>query len=112
MAKTRFTTEWYCDETDTWYTDYVDAESYEFASHIVRFRRPEEHVDGEMTNEFTIPDELADRLINALGTGRDVPVDINDDVIDLIEELVASAGSAKDVDSILLQIAESMRNTR
>jgi len=111
MAR-RYATEWYDEETDTWYSDFVDAESYEFATHIVRFRRPEEYVVGEMSHELAIPDELADRLINALGTGRDVPVDINDDIVDLIEELVASAGSAKDVDSILLQIAESMRNAR
>jgi hypothetical protein len=112
MAKRRYATEWYDEETDTWYGDFVDAENIEFAGHIVRFRRPEEYVVGEMSKELQIPDELADRLVNALGTGRDTPIDINDDIVDLIEELVASAGSAKDVDSILLQIAETMRDTQ
>ena len=112
MAKRRYATEWYDEETDTWYSDFVDAENEEFASHIVRFRREEEYVVGEMSKELSIPDELADKLVKALGTGRDTPVDINDDIVDLIEELVASAGNPKDVDSILLRIAESMRNTR
>lgn len=112
MAKKRFATEWYDDETDTWYGDFVDAESEEFASHIVRFRRDEEYVVGEMSHELQIPDELADRLVSALGTGRDTPIDINDDIIELIEELVAKAGNPGDVDSLLLQIAESMRNAR
>ena len=108
MPKTRYATEWYCDDTDTWYTDYVDAENMEFASHIVRFRRPEEVVVGEMSHEIKIPDELADKLVVALGTSRDAPIDINDDVIAMIEELVDASNDSEDVDAILRQIARTM----